>query len=508
MSFTQTPQVDTPNLERLSKQGVSLDRHYANLPICTPFRAILMTGRWPYQQGLMANHMSLAQRVDMPNGQKERGTLAWAFKDAGYATAHFGKWHLGGRDARPFGFEKSIVWAGTNNHRNCRYSVDGGEYEVWEGLSNSTATTDQALEWVEQTASGERPFFVVISVNPPHGPFHDAPEEKKALYPDEDALPFHPLDVTRDFEQHRDYHALISGMDGDVGQVMDRLDELGLEESTIFAYTSDHGAMTGIDGVAYGQKRHPNDESSRIPFLIRWSGRLPAGEQVPAPTSTIDVFPTLVSLAGLSEADLGESGSYASTLPGTDLSRLLRGEPDAPRPDSVFLAHPSGEPARDYLASSCYGRLHVCRDGQGRAPPLGQLARLSGHGPSRRPAARRDAEAPLAEARSLDGRSGETLLRPMVRTCGGKGDCRVERRARSRGEWRRSAGGEIRGLRHECIEAGVTAPARTAKRGQGYGKGSGAAPRLAARHSFRNQFLIARISTCASAGIGIAERNL
>lgn len=341
MSFTQTPQVLTPDLERLSRQGVSLDRHYVNLPICTPFRAILMTGRWPYQQGLMANHMSLADRVDLPEGQKERGTLAWAFKDAGYATAYFGKWHLGGRDARPFGFDRSIVWAGTNNHRSCRYSVDGGDFVNWEGLSNSTATVDQALSWMEQASPGSRPFFVVISVNPPHGPFHDAPEEKKALYPDEAALPFHPLDVTRDFDQHRDYHALISGMDSDVGLVMDRLDEPGLQGSTILVYTSDHGAMTGIDGVAYGQKRHPNDESSRIPFLIRWPGRLPADTRLGTPTSTIDVFPTLVALAGLTPANLGHSATYASTLPGTDLSGLLRGEPDAPRPDSVFLAHPS-----------------------------------------------------------------------------------------------------------------------------------------------------------------------
>lgn len=341
MSFTQTPQVDTPNLEQLSRQGVSLDRHYVNLPICTPFRALLLTGRWPFQQGLMANHMSLAQRVDMPGGEKERGTLAWAFKDAGYVTAHFGKWHLGGQDARPFGFDKSIVWAGTNNHRKCRYSVDGEEYVVWEGLSNSTATTGQALEWIGAKARENQPFFTVISVNPPHGPFHDAPEAMKALYPDEDSLPFHPLDITRDFEQHRDYHALISGMDADVGHVMDRLDELGLSDSTILVYTSDHGAMTGIDGVAYGQKRHPNDESSRIPFLVRWPGQMRANSRVPAPTSTIDVFPTLISLAGLSDSELGPSASYVGSLPGTDLSGLLRGDPGAQRPDSVFLAHPS-----------------------------------------------------------------------------------------------------------------------------------------------------------------------
>ena len=341
MAFTQTPEVHTPNLDKLRKQGVSLDRHYVNLPICTPFRAILMTGRWPYQQGLMANHMSLAERVDMPEGETTKGTLAWAFRDAGYATGYFGKWHLGGRDARPFGFDKSIVWSGTNNHRKCNYSVDGGEVVQWEGLSNSTSTSGQALEWIEQVAGEDKPFFAIISVNPPHGPFHDAPDDMKVLYPDEEALPFHPLDVTRDFEQHRDYHALISGMDRDVGTVMDRLDELELADSTIFVYTSDHGGMTGVDGVAYGQKRHPNDESARVPFLVRWPGHIPADVRVEAPNSVIDVFPTLVSLAGLVESDLGASSEYVSSLPGTDLSGLLRGEPGAPRPDSVFLAHPS-----------------------------------------------------------------------------------------------------------------------------------------------------------------------
>ncbi len=99
--------------------------------------------------------------------------------------------------------------------------------------------------------------------------------------------------------------------------------------------------MTGINGVAYGQKRHPNDESVRIPFLVRWPGQLPADLRLAAPTSTIDAFPTLASLAGLQAAGLGESADYVASLPGTDLSELLRGDPEAPRPDSVFLAHPS-----------------------------------------------------------------------------------------------------------------------------------------------------------------------
>ncbi len=348
MSFTQTPQVQTPAMERLKTEGVSLQRYYVNLPLCTPYRALMMTGHWPYQQGLMANHMHLAERVDMPEGKQTRGTMSWAFKDAGYRTGHFGKWHLGGSDARPFGFDRSIVWNDTNNHRRNPYIVDGGEPQIWTGESNAAAMTEQALEWIGQVSQDPAPFFAVISLNPPHGPFDDAPEEKKALYPSEKELPFHPLDEIRDFDQHRDYHALVSGIDDDLARVMTRLDELGIAEDTILIYTSDHGAMTGIDGVAYGQKRHPNDESARVPFLIRWPGRLPADAVIDRPTSTIDVFPTLASLAGL-EGRLAEAGTpqasesadYIASLPGTDLAPLLRGQPDAAKPGPVYMAHPS-----------------------------------------------------------------------------------------------------------------------------------------------------------------------
>ena len=143
MSFTQTPAVQTPNLKQLAREGVSFNRRYVNLPICTPDRAIFLTGRWPYQQGLIANHMALVKRTDLPEGERHRGTLVWAFKNVGYTTAHFGKWHLGGnialpgldpegtvqesRNARPFGFDRSVVWWGTNNHRKSRFSVDGAD---------------------------------------------------------------------------------------------------------------------------------------------------------------------------------------------------------------------------------------------------------------------------------------------------------------------------------------------------------------------------------------------
>ena len=348
MSFTQTPGVHTPNLETLAQQGVSFNRYYVNLPICTPYRALLMTGRWPYQQGLMANHMSLAERVDLSVNEQRTGTLSWVFKHAGYTTALIGKWHLGGNDARPFGFDTSIVWNRTNNHRKSVYSINGGPTIQWEGESNATATTTQALDWIDEVHDVGKPFFLILSLNPPHGPFGDALDEKKALYPDEAALPFHPLDKIRDWESHRDYHALISNIDDEVGRIVARLDKLGLSENTLLVYTSDHGGMSGIDGIGYGQKRHPNDESTRVPFLVRWPGKVPAGIEKQTLFSTIDVFPTITRVAGVKERlekaktpEAKASLAYLATLPGVDLSDVLLNANGGPEPRSIFLMHPS-----------------------------------------------------------------------------------------------------------------------------------------------------------------------
>lgn len=348
MSFTQTPAVQTPHLETLAQQGVSFSRCYVNLPICTPYRALLMTGRWPYQQGLIANHMSLAERVDLPEGDQTHGTLSGVFKHAGYTTAHIGKWHLGGRDARPFGFDTSIVWGGTNNHRRSVYSIDGAPNVVWRGESNATAMTTQTLDWIDKVHGGGKPFFVVLSLNPPHGPFGDALEEKKALYPDEATLPFHPLDDIRSWENHRGYHALISNVDDQVGRIAAELDRLGISENTLLIYTSDHGGMSGVGGVGYGQKRHPNDESTRVPFIASWPGRIPAGIERQTLFSTIDVFPTLAGIVGLHKQlktantpEASASLAYLNSLPGVDLSGALLNQNGGPEPRSVFLMHPS-----------------------------------------------------------------------------------------------------------------------------------------------------------------------
>ena len=140
----------------------------------------------------------------------------------------------------------------------------------------------------------------------------------------------------------------MSGIDDDVKLVMDKLVELGIAGETILIYTSDHGGMSGVEGVAYGQKRNPHDESARVPFLIRWPGRIPENVALDTLFSSIDVFPTLANLAGLPRhlaaaetEEASESLAYLETLPGEDLSRNILGVPGGPEPESVFLMHPS-----------------------------------------------------------------------------------------------------------------------------------------------------------------------
>jgi arylsulfatase A-like enzyme len=224
--------------------------------------------------------------------------------------------------------------------------VDGGKSVPWEGSSNSTATVKQALDWLQHDADQTRPFFIMASVNPPHSNMLDARDDMKALYPDEAALPYHPHDELKDWDNHQGYHAHISGVDDDLGEVMRTLEARGLTENTILVYTSDHGGMGGVHGIGYGSKRFAYDESSRVPFLIQWPGNVPANKRSDALFSTIDIYPTLCALAGVnsvleknSKSEAKQALKYNRECPGLDFSKNLLGQPGGADPDSVFLMH-------------------------------------------------------------------------------------------------------------------------------------------------------------------------
>ncbi|GMW02495.1 MAG: sulfatase [Candidatus Hydrogenedentota bacterium] len=324
MSHTELPPVRTPNMTRMRDEGFEFSNCISNYPVCSPYRAMLMTGRWPYEQGVIDNNIPLSP---------DQMTIGKAFQAAGYTTGYIGKWHLGGDRAEAFGFDTSLLWHVKGHHSGEYFPSNSGPVHR-EGYTIDTMT-EQAVEFI--VANKAKPFLLMVSYVPPHAPFDDAPDDLWALYP-QGTLPWRPnaspskeTDAKGAFrfseKDYSCYHANITGMDRALGRVLAALDELELTEDTIVIYTSDHGSMFGSHGV--GSKRQPYEESIRVPFLMRCPRHIPARGSTDALFGTIDVFPTLCGMAGI---------GIPQTCRGLDFSPWLRNE-TGPNPESQFIMH-------------------------------------------------------------------------------------------------------------------------------------------------------------------------
>ena len=331
-------QVDAPNLQRIAREGATFNTCISNYPVCSPYRGILLSGRWPYETGVIDNSWPL---------QEDETSLGEAFKSAGYRTGYVGKWHLDargteGKALKPagsarHGFDWWRAWYNTNPHYDTSHTFDPetGEREVPKGY-NATRMTDDAIGFIERNRT--EPWMLVVSWNPPHSPFRDAPPELMKKYDAKD-LELRPntgeraqLNIAGRTEDRvrlnlAGYYAHIEGIDRQMGRVLETLERTGQADDTILVYSSDHGEMMGSHGRM--GKRTPHDESARVPFLVRYPGVVPAGETSDALLSTIDIYPTLCGLAGV---------EVPGHCRGRDLSGAARGERVA-GPESAFLMH-------------------------------------------------------------------------------------------------------------------------------------------------------------------------
>jgi arylsulfatase A-like enzyme len=291
-------EAQAPNLARLAREGISFRNCVSNYPVCSPYRAMLMTGRWPYQTGIIDNALQL---------RDEETSLGETFARHGYRTGYIGKWHLSpGDEGGKFipngpgrqGFEEWHVWSGTNQHfdKSFTFSPDTGERIQPKGY-NCTRMTDTALEFIRDYRA--RPWMLMLSWNPPHPVYDDAPEEFMKRY-DPASLVLRPnvmggagpKALRRSLQG---YYAHITALDAEMGRLLKRLDETGQADNTIVVYTSDHGDMMGSHG--FGGKRLPYEESCRTPFLVRYPGTAPAGRTSDVLLSAIDIYPSLCGLA-------------------------------------------------------------------------------------------------------------------------------------------------------------------------------------------------------------------
>jgi arylsulfatase A-like enzyme len=331
------PQVETPNLDRLAGESVRFTRAYTASPLCTPFRGTLFLGRYPVQTGIVRNQ----QRI--PAGET---TLADLFNKAGYLTSYVGKWHLSGppqgtRWVPPTergGFSDFIGWeCGHRTHFDHELFEDDPDRPIPMPGHETDGLTRFACERLERHAAGERPFCMFVSYQAPH-PVCDPPEPYRSLYTG-GPLHYRP---TVDFDARftgygrmsvdmgvRDwterYFGEISQLDAAVGRVLGKVEDLGLRDSTVVVFTSDHGDMGGCHGLF--EKSVAYEEATRIPLLVRLPGQW-LGRTSDALFSSVDFLPTLLGLCGLPPA---------ATAEGIDCAPLLHRRPSAEEREAIFI---------------------------------------------------------------------------------------------------------------------------------------------------------------------------
>ncbi|YCM45796.1 sulfatase-like hydrolase/transferase [Verrucomicrobiaceae bacterium 227] len=292
----------TPHMDGLAKRGVRFTQFYAAAPVCSPSRVGLLTGRTPQHGGLNGN-VGL-DAVGMPANQI---TIAEEFKEAGYATAHIGKWHLGHHQEtipNGQGFDHSFghlvgcidnyshffYWSGPNKHdlwRNGKEVFHNGEFFP-------DLMVKEAGEFIDQNK--EKPFLIYFALNTPHYPYQGSPEW---------------LEHYKDLPYPRNlYAAFLSTTDDRIGSLLHKVEDAGLAEDTIVIFQSDHGASKevrahhggGSAGPHRGAKFSLYEGGIRVPAIISWPGKLPENETRNQIATACDWYPTLLELCELPAA--------------------------------------------------------------------------------------------------------------------------------------------------------------------------------------------------------------
>lgn len=333
--------VKTPNIDALGLEGVAFTRAYAGNATCAPSRAAILTGRYPTRFGfeftpVPINFARVVGRFDSPwrapiyHDEREdlvppvaemglpasEITIARLLKDAGYRTIHLGKWHLGEAEKfRPnaHGFDESLgFYAGASLFLpkddpgvvNSRQEFDPIDLFLWAGAPYGVRyngseffaprgymtdyLTEEAIAAIR--ANRERPFFIYLAYNAPHTPLQAKREDYDALAD----IPDHAARV---------YGAMIRNLDWNVGRLMQALKDEGLDEDTLVIFTSDNGGAhyIGVDGLNApyrGWKATFYEGGVRVPFFLRWPGRVPAGGTFAGAVSHFDIFATAAGAAG------------------------------------------------------------------------------------------------------------------------------------------------------------------------------------------------------------------
>lgn len=326
--------IPTPNIDRIARNGIRCTEGYVCWPACAPSRAGLLTGRDPHRFGFYTNPTPiLAKDQGLPPDVR---TFPQVLQKRGYVTGAIGKWHLGStpdRHPNRMGFSEWLGFIG-GAHDYFPWShyrrplparpwpehfinqtwtpIDrNGTPVTWDGYLTDLFSAN-AVDFVHRNRA--KPFFLYLAYNAPHTPYEAPPDELEKLSLERMAsIPGIPA------ERRRIYAAMITRMDAGIGRVLDALAETRIEERTLIIFLSDNGGGNNLDRNGrpnYPSSNHPlrgykgelREGGIRVPFLIAWKGRLPAGITYDHPVSALDIGPTILALSGGAAADLPSDG--------------------------------------------------------------------------------------------------------------------------------------------------------------------------------------------------------
>jgi arylsulfatase A-like enzyme len=305
-------QLQTPNLDSLAREGVSMQNFYA-CAVCAPTRAELLTGRYHRRSGVRGVQCGL-ERMD----SSER-TVADELKASGYITGAFGKWHNGGQwPYHPMARGFDEFYGFTSGHHRAYFDPElehQGEPVQPRGYI-ADVLTDAALSFIYRNQG--QPFFCYLALNTPHSPW-SVPPEKWAKFKDKPITQTASEPERENIDQTRATLAMCENIDDNVGRVLARLEALNLRDKTLVIFTSDNGPNSHRwNGGMKGKKGTIEEGGLRVPFFMRYPGRLPAGKKVTHPAAMIDLLPTLRGLGCITTPPQTEK-----PLDGRDLTSLL-----------------------------------------------------------------------------------------------------------------------------------------------------------------------------------------
>jgi arylsulfatase A-like enzyme len=332
---------ETPHVDQLAKQGMRFTQAYTACAVCSPTRASIQTGKYPIRMGI-TDWIPGARKKGMPLEEKytktqmplEEVTVAEAFKKAGYQTSFVGKWHLGETEK----FWPEFQGYDINLGGHSKGSPPGGYFSPYnnprlpngpEGEYLTDRLGDEAVKLIEQYSQSPQPFFMMMSFYTVHTPI----QPQSAL----NEKYIHKIEDTKnDHWNNPGYAAMVQSMDENVGKILDALKHFALEQDTIVIFTSDNGGLiknhiTSNYPLSLG-KGFYHEGGIRVPTVIRWPGVIRPGSVSECPIISMDYYPTMLEMAGLSLMP-------EQHIDGLSLLPLLKGESKLKR-DTFYWHYP------------------------------------------------------------------------------------------------------------------------------------------------------------------------